>query len=195
METREKTYLDVLFDIDRGYVNIYNYRDNSKFREFYNALAKDIQQYSNYTFDERFEKLLFDELKISIVNRRNYQQFFTAIREGLKKLMVPCVIIIPLNFINDAKISQNTKISENITLFKTDKPQITNRLFREPLKHDTPLEKYFKEKVYNTFIPRNVRLAESPSHGKPIAMYDAKSKGAIAYQNLANEFLASNKGV
>ena len=57
------------------------------------------------------------------------------------------------------------------------------------------IQKYFKEKVYNTFIPRNIRLAESPSHGKPITMYDAKSKGALAYQNLANEFLASNKKV
>ena len=57
------------------------------------------------------------------------------------------------------------------------------------------IQKYFKEKVYNTFIPRNIRLAESPSHGKPITMYDSKSKGAIAYQNLANEFLASNKKV
>lgn len=55
------------------------------------------------------------------------------------------------------------------------------------------IQKYFKEKVYTTFIPRNVRLAESPSHGKPIIMYDSKSKGSIAYQNLANEFLASNK--
>jgi len=55
------------------------------------------------------------------------------------------------------------------------------------------IQKYFKEKVYNTYIPRNIRLAESPSHGKPILMYDCKSKGAIAYQNLANEFLASNK--
>ena len=55
------------------------------------------------------------------------------------------------------------------------------------------IQKYFKEKVYNTFIPRNIRLAESPSHGQPITMYDSKSKGAIAYQNLANEFLASNK--
>ncbi len=55
------------------------------------------------------------------------------------------------------------------------------------------IQKYFKEKVYSTFIPRNIRLAESPSHGKPIVMYDSKSKGSMAYQNLANEFLASNK--
>ena len=55
------------------------------------------------------------------------------------------------------------------------------------------IQKYFKEKVYKTFIPRNVRLAESPSHGQPITMYDIKSKGATAYQNLANEFLNNNK--
>ena len=66
MVNKEKIYLNVLSDIERGYVSIYNYRDDANFREFYNALAKDIQQYSNYTFDGRFEKLLFDELKISI---------------------------------------------------------------------------------------------------------------------------------
>lgn len=55
------------------------------------------------------------------------------------------------------------------------------------------IQKYFKEKVYKTFIPRNVRLAESPSHGKPILMYDGKSKGAMAYKSLADEFLDSNK--
>lgn len=55
------------------------------------------------------------------------------------------------------------------------------------------IQRYFKEKVYNTFIPRNIRLAESPSHGQPITMYDIKSKGAIAYQNLAKEFLENNK--
>lgn len=55
------------------------------------------------------------------------------------------------------------------------------------------IQKYFKEKVYRTFIPRNVRLAESPSHGKPIIMYDAKSKGSLAYKSLADEFMESNK--
>lgn len=51
------------------------------------------------------------------------------------------------------------------------------------------IKKYFGEKVYETSIPRNVRLAESPSHGKPILLYDSKSKGAIAYKALSEEFL------
>ena len=49
------------------------------------------------------------------------------------------------------------------------------------------VKKYFQEKVYNTIIPRNVRLSEAPSFGKPIILYDPNSKGAIAYRDLAKE--------
>ncbi|MBF8984431.1 ParA family protein [Lutibacter sp. B2] len=51
------------------------------------------------------------------------------------------------------------------------------------------VKKYFRGKVYTTLIPRNVRLAEAPSYGLPIIDYDAKSKGAEAYCDLAEEFL------
>ncbi|MEM7179412.1 MAG: AAA family ATPase [Spirochaetota bacterium] len=49
---------------------------------------------------------------------------------------------------------------------------------------------YFKEKVYNTMIPRNVKLGEAPSFGKPINYYDPDGVGAISYKNLANEIAA-----
>ena len=48
---------------------------------------------------------------------------------------------------------------------------------------------FFKEKAYQTVIPRSIRLSEAPSFGKPILLYDRNSKGAIAYQELAGEFL------
>ncbi len=51
------------------------------------------------------------------------------------------------------------------------------------------VKKYFKGKVYTTLIPRNVRLAEAPSHGLSIIEYDPKSKGAEAYMELAEEFI------
>ncbi len=54
------------------------------------------------------------------------------------------------------------------------------------------VKKYFKERVYDTIIPRLVRLTEAPSHGKPILAYDSKSKGAEAYLNLAKEVIARN---
>jgi len=48
---------------------------------------------------------------------------------------------------------------------------------------------YFKEKVFSTIIPRNVRLSEAPSFGKPISQYDPRSIGARSYQKLAEEVL------
>ena len=55
------------------------------------------------------------------------------------------------------------------------------------------VKNYFGNKVYNTFIKRNVRLGEAPSHGKPIVLYDAASMGAQNYMNLVSEILGRNK--
>lgn len=55
------------------------------------------------------------------------------------------------------------------------------------------VEKYFGDKVFSTVIPRNVRLAEAPSHGQPISEYDKKSKGAKAYEMLAKELINRTK--
>ena len=52
--------------------------------------------------------------------------------------------------------------------------------------------KYFNEKVYKTVIPRNIRLAEAPSYGEPINIYDPKSTGGQAYRELTEEFLKKN---
>lgn len=54
------------------------------------------------------------------------------------------------------------------------------------------IRKYFREKVYNTIIPRLIRLSEAPSHGKPIIAYDPKSRGSEAYLNLAKEVIERN---
>lgn len=55
------------------------------------------------------------------------------------------------------------------------------------------IQKYFKGKVFKTVIPRNVRLAEAPSHGAPIGQYDKFSKGAKAYKALAKEVMERTK--
>jgi chromosome partitioning protein len=54
------------------------------------------------------------------------------------------------------------------------------------------LQAFFKEKLFKTTIPRNIRLAEAPSHGKPVALYDPRSRGAEAYRELALELLQRN---
>lgn len=53
---------------------------------------------------------------------------------------------------------------------------------------------FFREKVYDTIIPRLIRLTEAPSHGKPIANYDPTSRGSLAYMNLAKEVIDRNEG-
>jgi chromosome partitioning protein len=54
------------------------------------------------------------------------------------------------------------------------------------------LREFFKDKLLKTAIPRNVRLAEAPSYGKPVLLYDPKSKGAESYRDLATEIMARN---
>lgn len=57
----------------------------------------------------------------------------------------------------------------------------------------TEIKNFFKEKVYQTIIPRNVKLSEAPSFGKPISLYDPHSIGAKRYEELAGEFLEKNQ--
>ena len=52
------------------------------------------------------------------------------------------------------------------------------------------IRKYFKNKVFNTIIPRLVRLVEAPSHGKPVNAYDPTSRATLAYANLAKEVIS-----
>ncbi|MBI4690565.1 MAG: ParA family protein [Nitrospirae bacterium] len=65
---------------------------------------------------------------------------------------------------------------------------------RNTLAHQVVEEvrKHFGDKVYDTVIPRNISLAEAPSHGKPVLIYDARSKGAQSFLSLAKEILNAN---
>lgn len=56
------------------------------------------------------------------------------------------------------------------------------------------IKRFFPKKVYKTVIPRNVRLSEAPSFGRPVAYFDKTSKGTLAYQSLARELIKNNGG-
>lgn len=73
-----------------------------------------------------------------------------------------------------------------VRTMKDNRSNLINQVSQEIIK-------FFKSKVFDTYIPRNIRLAEAPSHGMPIILYDPSSKGAEAYLSLAEEFLARNK--
>jgi chromosome partitioning protein len=80
--------------------------------------------------------------------------------------------------------SVNSGLSvEGIALTMVD---MRNNLARQV---EAEVRRHFGDQVFRTVIPRNVRLSEAPSHGKPILLYDAHSRGAIAYLQLAEELL------
>ncbi|NLJ82104.1 MAG: ParA family protein [Bacteroidales bacterium] len=98
--------------------------------------------------------------------------------EGLGKL---------LNTIKIVQTNLNTNLNiEGILLTMYDnRLRLSNQVLQDVRTH-------FKKLVFNTVIYRNVRLGEAPSHQKPVLMYDASSKGALNYLNLAREILVKN---
>lgn len=99
--------------------------------------------------------------------------------EGLSQLM---------NTVRLVKKYYNPKIEiEGVILtMKDSRSNLVNQVADD-------IKSFFGKKVYETVIPRNVRLAEAPSHGLPIYLYDNRSTGGIAYHELAREFLRRNK--
>ena len=90
-----------------------------------------------------------------------------------------------LNTINLVKKSLNRDIEvEGVLLSMFDsRARLSNEVMNE-------VKTNFKDKVYETVIPRNVRLAEAPSFGLPIMLYDDRCKGSEAYEQLAKEFIS-----
>lgn len=99
--------------------------------------------------------------------------------EGLSQLV---------NTINLVRENINSSlIVEGVLLTMADyRTNLTNEVVTE-------VRNFFKEKVYNTIIPRNIRLTEAPGFGKPIALYDKNSIGATKYQEVTNELLGVKK--
>lgn len=89
-----------------------------------------------------------------------------------------------INTIKLVKKSLNPKLDiEGVIMTMYDyRTNLSNEVFNE-------VKKFFKDSVYESTIPRNIRLAESPSFGLPIMLYDEKCKGANAYSKLTEEFL------
>lgn len=89
-----------------------------------------------------------------------------------------------INTINLVKKSLNKNLDiEGVIMSMYDsRTNLCNEVVNE-------VKKYFKEKVYETTIPRNIRLAEAPSFGLPIMLYDDKCKGAESYEKLTEEFI------
>ena len=104
-------------------------------------------------------------------------QFYAL--EGLTQLMNTIKLIIH-------HLNPELKIEGVVLTMKDNRSNLVQQVSDE-------VRKFFNKKVFDTYIPQNIRLAEAPSHGLPIMLYDTTSKGANAYQSLAEEILERNK--
>jgi chromosome partitioning protein len=93
-----------------------------------------------------------------------------------------------LNTISLVKEGLNPQLHiEGVLMTMADyRTNLTNEVINE-------IRNHFKEKVYKSIIPRNIRLSEAPSFGKPINFYDSNSVGSLKYKELAEEFLAGSE--
>lgn len=93
-----------------------------------------------------------------------------------------------INTINLVRRHLNKEIEiEGAVLTMYDsRTNLSNQVVKE-------VKNYFEDRVYKTVIPRNIKLSEAPSYGMPIAVYDAKSKGAKCYEKLAKELIDKNE--
>ena len=99
--------------------------------------------------------------------------------EGLSQLMYTIKLV-------KKHLNENIDVEGVVLTMKDNRSNLGQQVAQD-------ITKYFGKKVYNTVIPRNVRLAEAPSFGEPIHVYDAKCVGAQAYKSLTEEFLKNQK--
>ena len=156
------------------------------------------------------------EVELANVERREYllREALDAVRDDFDYIFIDCPpslgiltlnaftaadsLLVPLqceyyamegvaDLTTSVKIA-NRRLNKNLYIEGILLPMYDNRLnFSTQVAEE--LRRYFGARVYDTVIPRNVRLAEAPSHGRPITEYDAGSKGARAYLAAAEEFL------
>lgn len=99
--------------------------------------------------------------------------------EGISQLLNTIRII-------KSRLSPTLEIEGFLLTMYDARLRLANQIFEE-------LRQHFGDMVFNTVIPRNIKLSESPSHGLPVNLYDPESRGAIAYGQLSRELIAKNR--
>ena len=99
--------------------------------------------------------------------------------EGISKLLNTIRII-------KSKLNPTLEIEGFLLTMYDARLRLANQIYED-------LKTHFGEMVFNTVIPRNIRLSEAPSHGLPVILYDAESRGATSHMQLAEEIIIKNR--
>lgn len=156
------------------------------------------------------------EMELFTVEKREYvlKKMLEPLREKFDFILIDCPPSLGLLTVNSLTAADSVLIpmqceyfaleglSQLVSTIRSVKKSLNKNLYIEGLlltmfdkrnrltfQVEEELKKHFKDQIFKTVIPRNVRLSECPSHGMSVIDYDAKSTGAQAYIKLANEFL------
>lgn len=154
----DKLFSYIVNAIHQGKITILNYHMDNEYNDFSAKLWSDVKKFPQYTPDGRYEQIVFDELEFAFENRLDYESFLKRIEMRLKNLIVPCMILIPLNFLNDNDIQSDLILSDNIRLFKTSIYKAVNKTIKTNKK--TVLEKYFESTVYAQLLSDHILVAK-----------------------------------
>lgn len=154
----ESLFRRILTRIQSNDITTCNFHEDKEFEYFLDLLYEDIGRFKNYTFDGRLQDIFFKGLQTFNSNDTRYGQFLRYIEEELNKLVVPCIILIPLNFLNNDMLESNLTLTENIKIFKTEKEN-TVQLLKES-KKKSALSKYVETTIYAKLLKEHILLAK-----------------------------------
>ena len=129
---------------------------------------------------------------VSLMNREGrLKNSLERVKHNYDYVIIDCPPSLGLLTINGLTAASSVMIPIQCEFYALEGVLMTMYDSRTNLSQDVvnEVQKYFKTKMYQTIIPRNVRLSEAPSHGQPVIDYDSKSKGAQVYMDFAREVI------
>ena len=154
----ENLFNKILTRVQANEITTSNFYKDEEFENFIEILNEDIAKFKNYTYDGRAQDLIFKGLKKFSPLATKYGQFLKYLEVEFDKLVVPCIILIPLNFLNDAVLKSDLYITDNIKLFKTEKVNTVKKL--KISKKKSALENHVESTIYANLLKEHILLAK-----------------------------------
>ena len=154
----ENLFNKILTRVHADEITTSNFYKDEEFENFIEILNEDIGKFKNYTYDGKAQDLIFKGLKKFSPLATKYGQFLKYLEVEFDKLVVPCIILIPLNFLNDNVLKSDLSLTDNIKLFKTEKANTVQKL--KISKKKSALEKYVETTIYAKLLKEHILLAK-----------------------------------